>query len=414
MQFFRWPHFFEKFTDGGMYGPTPRQHFFSAIENIRYLGRRAVLAFAGIAIGCCAVTALINMGSMAQAESIKVFKGLGSNLIIANLQPSPGKFNAGLTPREFNPSSLLRALKDIKSASGVIFTSSEVKYGSRIIGSLVIGESGELAKIMQLKLTSGRFLGDEDSDNTYVLLGYNVAHRAGYASLNTGENIVIGNYMYKIVGILKRQGENYLFPFNIDDAVVMPVEGMKRVIHRPIFSAIMMVYQEKSSAEDTGKNISNYLKKLKNGLSVNIQIPESLIDGMKQQTGLFSWLLICIGGVSMLAGGIGVMNVMLMNIAERKKEIGIRLAIGARPFDITIQFLLEALILSAAGALVGSVCGIISSLIFFYFSVWSHFIITPYSLILGVTSSLGTGLFFGLYPAMNASKIEPVRALNDA
>ena len=115
----------------------------------------------------------------------------------------------------------------------------------------------------------------------------------------------------------------------------------------------------------------------------------------------------------MLACGIGIMNVMLMNVSERKKEIGLRLAIGARPKDITIQFLMESVILSAFGTAAGCMVGIVGAAIFFYFSGWPDFTITLSSLLLAAGSSLATGLFFGLYPAVSAAHIEPVKALND-
>lgn len=405
--------FFKK-TQRRCYGPSFTGVFYSAVDSIRYLGRRAILAFAGIAVGSAAVTALINVGNMAQLEAVSVFKGMGSDLVVVNLQPSPGQIAIGLLPREFDAATLLSSLPEIKTATGIIFTSSEVRRRGNVISSLIIGDSGSLPNIMRLSLAEGRFLGRSDADSTYAVVGNNVAKNNGKDSLKTGDKIFIGNYVYEIVGVLSRHGENLLFPFNPDDAVILPIDGMKRVMPVPLISSVLIRYKSSRPVSILADKLHEYFSAQKSGISINVQIPETLIDGMTQQSRLFNWLLICIGGVSMLAGGIGIMNVMLMNVSERKKEIGLRLAIGARPKDITIQFLMESVILSAFGTAAGCMVGIVGAAVFFYFSGWPDFTITLSSLLLAAGSSLATGLFFGLYPAVSAAHIEPVKALNDA
>lgn len=397
------------------YGPTFYRTFLSAIDSIYYLGRRAILAFAGISVGCAAVTALINIGSMAQQEAVNVFKGMGSDIIIANLQPSPGKKPAGLLPHDFDENIFKVSLPDIQVAAGIIIYSLDVRHSGNTVSSLIVGANSGLSDIMKFSISNGRFLSRMDAKGTYAVIGSNVAfkNRSGNKSLKLGDHLTIGNYVYEIVGILQPHGENPLFPFNPDDAVFLPIDGMKRLIPLPMLSAVMIKYHGDVSAQSAAKKIIKYLKSLKNELNVNIQIPQNIIDGMTQQSRLFSWLLIFISSIAMISGGIGIMNVMLMTISERKKEIGIRLAIGGRPKDITTQFLIEAILLSVVGAFIGCIIGVMGTAIFYWFSSWSEFIITMTSILLGAGSSIGTGIFFGIYPAVSAARTEPVRALND-
>jgi putative ABC transport system permease protein len=393
--------------DTSGYGPSFLQIMTSALESIWHLGRRAVLAFAGIAAGSAAVVALINIGNMAQLESASVFKGMGSNLLIANLQPSPGQLPTGILPSVFNPGALKAKLPGAEQVAGIVMASHEFTGAGGTNRVVVIGTAGELRTIMGLSLKQGRFLGRADADSTYVVLGSNVAE-----GRHPGDRIRFGDYVYEVVGILAERGSNPLFPFNPDNAVFLSASGMKRLVPAPYLTAVIVRYFRDSSETMAGE-LTAELKQVRPDLSVSVEIPDSLLNGMDQQSRLFGWLLLCMGAISLLVGGIGVMNVMMMNVAERKKEIGIRLALGARTRDIACQFLLEAVVLSVIGAATGCLIGIGGAGLFYSFSDWSEFTLTVFSLILGAGSSVATGLFFGLYPAITAAKVEPVRALND-
>ena len=150
------------------------------------------------------------------------------------------------------------------------------------------------------------------------------------------------------------------------------------------------------------------------GYEVNVQIPRLLLEGMAKQSRLFSWLLAGLGSIALLVGGIGVMNVMVMNVAERRREIGVCMALGARPRDIARLFLLEAVVLAATGALAGAAVGLIMAWAFVHYSGWSDFSFSAAALPLGIGSAIATGLFFGLSPAMAAARLTPVQALRDA
>lgn len=146
--------------------------------------------------------------------------------------------------------------------------------------------------------------------------------------------------------------------------------------------------------------------------TVEIQIPQQMIDGMTRQSRTFAYLLLALGAISLVGGGVGVMNVMLMNVSERRREIGIRMALGARQRDIRNLFLLEAVTLTAVGALCGAVLGMGAAYLYAWLSGW-QFSLAVSALPLGVGSTLLVGLFFGIYPAVSASRLQPVEALRD-
>lgn len=162
----------------------------------------------------------------------------------------------------------------------------------------------------------------------------------------------------------------------------------------------------------TARALRNYLSRWANGREVEVQIPQHLLDGLKRQASTFSYLLAGLGGISLLVGGVGVMNVMLMNVSERRREIGVRMALGARPRDICNLFLLEAGTLSIIGAVLGGILGLVVAYVFTHVSGW-QFSFAPESLLLGCGSSLLIGLFFGLYPAISAARLQPVQALRN-
>ncbi|HHA0036899.1 TPA: ABC transporter permease [Yersinia enterocolitica] len=159
--------------------------------------------------------------------------------------------------------------------------------------------------------------------------------------------------------------------------------------------------------------LQQYLAALLSDRDIATHIPQQLLAGMAQQSRMFAGLLAGLGGISLLVGGVGVMNVMLMNVSQRKREIGVRMSLGARASDIANLFLFESITLTLAGAAIGALCGTSAAWLFVYFSGWAAFSLSPLSLPLGIVSSVLTGLFFGIYPALTASRLQPAKALRD-
>lgn len=198
-----------------------------------------------------------------------------------------------------------------------------------------------------------------------------------------------------------------------DLSIMVPIDGLRRLHSSPEVGSILARADPAADLAVTAHDLQQYLQDQLGGRPVDVQIPRQLLDGLKHQADTFSYLLAGLGGISLLVGGVGVMNVMLMNVAERRREIGVRLALGARPRDIRALFLLEAGALSIAGALLGALLGLLSAYAFSRYSGWT-FSLAPYSLPLGVGSSLLIGVFFGIHPAVSAARLHPVEALRDA
>ncbi|MEQ9746423.1 ABC transporter permease [Pectobacterium actinidiae] len=397
------------------YGPSLQQRLLEPLNSLILLGRRAILALLGIAVGCGSVVALLNVGHNAEAEAMGVFRGMGSDLLVATVQNRVGS-HAVSAPADLDIPALRQNLPDIKAATALIVTSTEARLHGRSFSTMVVGSRAELLDVLGLRLTQGRYLSDFDEQSTYIVLGANVA--AQWASQGSavalGERVQVGGYLFEIVGILQSQGHNPLVPVSIDDSILMPISGMRRVMPTPQIVSVIARNSSSDTLMQTGSQLKDYLSALMPKFDIDVQIPQQLLEGMAQQSRMFSWLLAGLGGISLLVGGVGVMNVMVMNVSERRREIGVRMALGARPRDIAGLFLLEAVVLSACGALIGAVCGVVAAWLFVFFSDWSAFSLSALSLPLGIGSSLAIGLFFGLNPAMTAARLEPVQALRDA
>lgn len=399
------------------YGMPLWQVVLESLDNLRSLGRRAVLALLGIAVGSAAVVALLNIGYNAEREAMSIFRGMGSELLVANIQQPIGPGRKSLVaPARLDIGALHQQIPEINTASALIPSNTQARLHGQSISATVIGSGAELPFVLGLQLATGRFLSGFDDGSTYAVLGANVsaAWSHGDRPVLLGDRIQIGDYLFEIVGILHPQGPNPIVPFSVDDAIFLPDAGMRRVSDFTQITSVVARSRGGETLESIAPKLEGWLREKMPGFEINVQLPRQLLEGIEQQSQLFSWLLAGLGGISMLIGGVGVMNVMVMNVSERRREIGVRMALGARPRDIAVLFLLEAIVLATIGALLGAGVGLAAAWIFVWFSGWSAFALSAAALPLGVSSAIVIGLFFGLSPAMAASRLEPVEALRDA
>lgn len=399
------------------YGPSWLHLVCEPVENLRQLGHRAVLALLGIAVGCMAVVALLNIGHNAEHEAMGVFRGMGSDLLVANVQ-TPGNGHSEALPgiATLDTDALRKTIPDITAAAPLILTSSDARLKGHSLSTTILGSSADLPSVLDLQLAQGRFLSRFDTHSTHVVLGANVAAEWGNTGIDAqpGDHVQIGGYLFQVIGILQPKGQTPLLPTSPDDAILLPIEGMRRIIPSPQISSILARNPNGTTLAQTAPLLQQWVEGKMPGYEVNVQIPLLLLEGMAKQSRLFSWLLAGLGSIALLVGGIGVMNVMVMNVAERRREIGVRMALGARPRDIARLFLLEAVMLAATGALAGAAVGLIIAWAFVHYSSWSAFSLSTAALPLGIGSAIATGLFFGLSPAMAAARLTPVQALRDA
>lgn len=384
-----------------------RHALLEAFDSLRLLGRRSLLALLGIAVGCAAVVALLNIGHNAANEAISAFKGMGTNTLIATFPAQAGNNRPG--PAKLDTNALTHAAQGIAQAAPLILFSAHINHGGHSTGSTLAGTTADLLQVLELKMAQGRFLSRFDQQATYAVVGARVAREL---AIGLGDRLPIEGYLFEVVGIIASTPLNQLASVAPDESIFIPIEGMRRLQPLPEISSVVARARDTERLTDDAEAMRIYLQSIAKGRDVEVQIPQRLLEGLTRQTDTFAYLLAGLGGISLLVGGVGVMNVMLMNVTERRREIGVRMALGARADDIRNLFLCEAAVLSVAGALLGAVVGLAAAYVFVRFSGWA-FSLAPLSLPLGVLSALAVGLFFGLHPALSAARLEPVQALRD-
>lgn len=386
------------------YGPGWPQRLLESVSSLRLLGQRACLALLGIAVGCAAVVALLNVGHSAAMHARQLFQSMGSELMVANL-----------TPVEQASNSLPAALAlgtipaPVRLAAPLALTVADIRLKGPSASVMVAGSTPELAGVLGLGVQRGRLLSEHDARSTYVVLGAGLAMQM---SAQVGDQLQVGRYLFEVVGLLTPQGFNPMMPVAVDEALLMPLASLGRLSSSTQPSVVLALARDPARVPQAAAGLTEFLQMCLPGVQVEVVLPQQLLDGMARQAQLFTWLLAGLGGIALLAGGVGVMNVMLMNVAERRREIGVRMALGARPSDIAWLFLLEAALLAAAGAVLGALLGLLAAWVFAWSSGWP-WELDPLSLPLGVASALGIGVFFGLQPALSAARLQPVMALRD-
>lgn len=384
------------------YGPAWSQRLGEALASLRQAGRRAWLALVGIAVGCAALVALLNIGHSAAQHARQLYQGMGSELLIANLQ---GKAE-GSAPVALDLPGLPGS---IRAAAPLLVTVATVQVNNLRHDTLVAGSTGHLAQVLDLEAGQGRLLSAYDDDAAHVLLGAGLARQL---RARVRDRLQVGRYLFEVVGVLASRSDNPMLPVKVDQALIMPLSGMQRLGAVPALGTVLARGHEVTGLQGAAKALLNYLNGRLPGHEVDVQLPHQLLEGMANQSRMLSWMLAGFAGIALLLGGVGVMNVMLMSVAQRRREIGVRLALGARTRDIAWLFLIEALLLAGGGAALGAVLGVLAGAGFALLSGW-RFVLDALSIPLGMASALLLGLFFGLQPALAAARLQPLVALRD-
>lgn len=386
------------------YGPSASQRLAESIANLGTMGRRAWLGLLGIAVGCAAVVALLNVGHSAAMQSRQLFQGMGSELLVATLQR-----DSEIPAMTAQPLQLSAVSPLLIGAAPLAMAPVEVRLGAISEALMVAGSTPALATVLDLTADQGRLLSEHDAHSPYLLLG---AIAAQQLQASVGDQLQLGRYLFEVIGILAPIGYNPLLPVAVDDSVLIPLPGMRRLTSAPQISAVLALGRDPQDSPAAAGGLADYLRKQLPGTEVEVQLPQQLLDGMHSQAQLLRWLLAGLGAIALLVGGVGVMNVMLMSVSERRREIGVRTALGARPEDIAWLFLLEAVLLGSGGALSGATTGLLGAWLFAWLSGWT-FVFDPWSVPLGMISALLTAVFFALQPALAAARLQPVAALRD-
>jgi putative ABC transport system permease protein len=387
-----------------------REILIDAAGNLRALKGRTLLALVGIAIGTAAVIAMLHIGSNARSEALRQFAALGSDLV--NIAPGASGAEATIIPLDTARGVVAQRI-GIEEAAPFIQSGTNLRVGrSSIPASLVAATDGVYA-LAQARIASGRRTSDLDGYSAFAVLGADVAHDVADAlghPLATGDQIVADRQTVTVVGILESLPLNPILGLDLNHSVIIPFGTARRFLPDPQITNVAARLAIGADDKATTTRVRSYFETRLRGGTVQMQTARQLIDGVEQQMKIYGLLLLAIGSVSLVVGGVGVMNVMLMSVMERRQEIGLRRAIGARRRDVRAMFLIEALILSGVGSLVGIVLGTFSGWVFAKSSGWT-FEAAPGALPVALGMALAVGLFFGSYPAARAACLDPITAL---
>ena len=385
-----------------------------ALVNLMAAKLRSFLAVLGILVGTAAVVALISCGQLATEKALSQFKTLGTDLLAVSVFQKPTesmKASQAQIPitfwRQFPQMvpAVLQIAPYITAYQPMSF------YGKKVPG-VIIGADDSLARIIHIELAKGHFVSFVTSFEHFCVIGNGLAQQLKEVSIDNpiGKQLQIGQALYTIIGVAKPWKENGFFNEDINQAAIIPIGGIALVNKEAKINNAVLSLKTDIQIDDVIAQIKAIITKQSPELSVFIRSAKQIIASMESQGRIFTLLLAVIGGISLLVGGIGVMNVMLVSVSERKKEIGIRKAVGAKNRDIQLLFLVESVMLSLLGGLLGVAIGIIFTRIVAYFSEW------PFTLHLmpplaGFAISVFTGIFFGFYPARRAAVLEPIVSL---
>lgn len=372
---------------------------------------RSILALIGVAIGTAAVIAMSHVGYDAKLEALRQFETLGVDLVSITFQT--GGVVQSQRPGLDTILSLPSAGTDLSDVAAIVQGGFSLPQGGSQPQVVVLGATQDIYSLTKARLVAGRFTSDLDDFAPFAVLGSDIANavEATHAKpAKVGDTVTIGGQVLTIIGLLAPSEPNTILGLDMNRSVVIPFKAARRMISNPevtsIAGRLSPGVDDSLSADRTKKYLEQHLR---NG-SVNVQTARQIIRSLEGQMRIYAVLLLGIGTISMIVGGVGVMNVMLMSVMERRQEIGLRQALGARRKDIRLMFLTEALALSLAGGVIGIAIGFIAGWIFALSADW-QFQPAPAAIPLGIGMAIVVGLFFGIYPASRAARLEPIAAL---
>jgi putative ABC transport system permease protein len=384
---------------------------------------RSFLTMLGVIIGVAAVIAMLAIGQGARNAINQQIASLGSNVILV----FPGAFSQRGVRSEAGSSSHLNeadiaAIKkrcaSIKNSSPMVRATEQVKFADQNWRTSVWGVYGEYMDIREWSLSEGIPFSDADQRGAtkVCIIGKTIVDNLFQNGDNpVGQSIRIRNLPFKVIGVLTPKGQN-AGGQDQDDVILAPFSTVQKKLLGIIFANSLIASATSSETIEEGRQeINQVLSDLRpgcagDGTDYTIRTQTDIGNAAEQTSKTMSILLASIACVSLLVGGIGIMNIMLVSVTERTREIGIRLAVGARGKDVLFQFLVEALVMSFTGGILGIVLGAAFSLLISKTQGWPV-AVSPFSIALGFFFSAAIGIFFGWYPARKAAALKPIDAL---
>ncbi len=376
---------------------------------------RSLLTMLGIIIGVAAVISLVSIGAGLKIYITEQFEALGSNLIYVY----PGDLSSGFGERALLSKAKLgrqhrEAIEDlevpIESLSAVTQIAEQAKYQGNTFNTVVFGAEASYGQVVNVDLRLGRFFTEteEERSRRVAIIGSRVVREIFPGIDPLGKRFFLAGAAFEVIGVLEEQGGGAMGASSIDDAIIVPLKTTEQLFNQEEYSTIIVKAQTEADIEQVKKAIETEL------LSYFAEDDFSVLDQrqvLNQIESILGILTVALGGIaaiSLLVGGIGIMNIMLVSVTERTAEIGLRKAVGAKNRDILVQFIIESVFLSIVGGSIGVVFGFLGSLAIDLFLTTA---VTPWSVLLAFSISALIGIVFGVAPASKAAKLDPIEAL---
>ena len=401
-------------------------------DNLRAHKLRSLLTMLGMIFGVAAVIAMLSIGAGAQQKMIAFIEQLGVHNVIVEAREAPEyqslqrvrKLSAGLSFQDLR--AIQASLEGLALSSGrKRLLPTQLRPKPQGDTPTVYGVSASYARIAGLATTRGRFFSDGEDQAAAPVAVLGQAAAAGLFGIDNpiGQFVKLNSQWFRVIGIANPQlvAES--------DLGGLPAQDRNNLVYVPLMSAILRLEDSQSYLKDeidgvylsllpeasvtgAGATVRSLLDAAHRGASdFTVIVPAELLAEQERTKRLFAFVMVAIASISLLVGGIGIMNIMLASVMERTREIGVRRAVGATRWDIIRQFLIETTLITMTGGFAGTIVGVLLSQLVAYFAGWST-IITAVSVVVACVVSVTVGIVFGLYPAVRAAKLDPVYALH--
>lgn len=377
-----------------------------SIKNINGNKLRTILTMLGLIIGIASVIILVGIGSGTSSQVTSQVQSLGADVLTLNISSTD-------TSLDYDQIDEIKNLQNIESAAPYKTVSSTVTRGDNSSGrASIIATTNEYMDVMNLTISDGRLLSTIDIDNNskVCLLGSDIAETLFEDDTVVGNKIKIDGDNYTVIGVLTATGSS--MGNDVDEMVIIPFTTAKYLGADTTVNSMYIKAENENQIENATTSIENYISTTL-GLTTDdfsVSSQDSMLSTMDEVNNSLSVMLRGIASISLIVAGIGVMNVMLVSVTERTKEIGIRKALGAKRSDILVQFLIEALLLCVIGGIIGIILGIGAGNLLGQMGY--NFTAETWIILIAFFSSVIIGLVFGIFPAYKASKLNPIDALH--